>query len=66
MHAEPDGGREVISINGQMNPVVEVRPGEKQFWRIANIEREDDCTVPVEGVTRYAIATAGPPCVPSP
>jgi len=36
-HAEPGGGREVISINGQLNPVVEIRPGEMQFWRIAHI-----------------------------
>ena len=36
-HVEPGGGREVISINGQMNPAVEIRPGEMQFWRIANI-----------------------------
>jgi suppressor of ftsI len=36
-HAEPGGGREVISINGQIDPVVEIAPGEMQFWRIAHI-----------------------------
>jgi FtsP/CotA-like multicopper oxidase with cupredoxin domain len=60
-HAEPGGGREVISINGQMNPVVEMRPGEMQFWRIANVGATLFSPFRVEGVSLYAIATDGHP-----
>jgi FtsP/CotA-like multicopper oxidase with cupredoxin domain len=35
-HAQIDGG-EVVSINGQINPLIAMRPGEMQFWRIAHI-----------------------------
>ncbi len=60
-HAEPGGGREVISVNGQMNPVVEIRPGEMQFWRIANIGATLFSPFQIEGVPLYAIATDGHP-----
>jgi FtsP/CotA-like multicopper oxidase with cupredoxin domain len=60
-HAEPGGGREVISVNGQMNPVVEIRPGEIQFWRIAHIGATLFAPFRVEGVSLYAIATDGHP-----
>ena len=30
-------GGEVVSINGQINPLITMRPGEMQFWRIAHI-----------------------------
>jgi suppressor of ftsI len=33
-HAELGEGNEIISINGQTNPLVDIRPGEMQFWRI--------------------------------
>jgi hypothetical protein len=36
-HAELGEGNEIISINGQLNPLVDIRPGEMQFWRIAHI-----------------------------
>jgi suppressor of ftsI len=26
-HAEPGGGREIITVNGQLNPLVDIRPG---------------------------------------
>jgi suppressor of ftsI len=35
-HAQIGGG-EVVSINGQINPSIAMRPGEMQFWRIAHI-----------------------------
>src|ERR1700730_13390655 len=59
-HAEP-GGLEVISINGQMNPVVEIRPGEMQFWRIAHIGATLFAPFRFSGVSLYAIATDGHP-----
>jgi suppressor of ftsI len=29
--------REVISINGQINPAIRIKPGEIQFWRLGHI-----------------------------
>jgi suppressor of ftsI len=60
-HAEPGGGREVISVNGQMNPVVDIRPGELQFWRIANIGATLFSPFQIHGMPIYAIATDGHP-----
>jgi FtsP/CotA-like multicopper oxidase with cupredoxin domain len=60
-HAEPGGGREVISVNGQMNPLVEIRPGELQFWRIANIGATLFSPFKIDGVSLYVIATDGHP-----
>jgi suppressor of ftsI len=60
-HAEPGGGREVISVNGQMNPVVDIRPGEMQFWRIANIGATMFAPFQFQGVSLYVVATDGHP-----
>jgi suppressor of ftsI len=60
-HAEPGGGREVISVNGQMNPVVEIRPGEMQFWRIANVGATLFSPFQIQGMPLYVIATDGHP-----
>ena len=60
-HAEPGGGREVISINGQIDPVVEIAPGEMQFWRIAHIGATLFAPFRFQGVSLYVIATDGHP-----
>jgi suppressor of ftsI len=60
-HAEPGGGREIISVNGQMNPVVEIRPGEMQFWRIAHVGATLFAPFQFQGVSLYVIATDGHP-----
>jgi suppressor of ftsI len=60
-HAEPGAGREIISINGQLNPVVELRPGEMQFWRIANIGATLFIPFKIEGMSLHVIATDGHP-----
>jgi FtsP/CotA-like multicopper oxidase with cupredoxin domain len=60
-HAEPGGGREVISVNGQINPVIEIRPGEMQLWRVANIGATLFSPFRIEGVSLYVIATDGHP-----
>jgi FtsP/CotA-like multicopper oxidase with cupredoxin domain len=36
-HAELGDDNQIISINGQLDPLVQIRPGEMQFWRIAHI-----------------------------
>jgi FtsP/CotA-like multicopper oxidase with cupredoxin domain len=60
-HAELGEGNEIISINGQLNPMVEVRPGEMQFWRIANIGATLFIKFQIEGMPLYVMATDGHP-----
>ena len=59
-HAEIDK-REVISINGQLNPAVPIKPGEIQFWRLAHIGAALFIKFRIEGMPLYAIATDGHP-----
>jgi FtsP/CotA-like multicopper oxidase with cupredoxin domain len=56
-HAE----REIVSVNGQVNPVVPIRPGEMQFWRIANIGATMFLKFRIEGMPLYVVATDGHP-----
>ena len=60
-HAELDGDKEIISINGQLNPIVQIRPGEMQFWRIANIGATLFIKFHIEGMPLYAVAIDGHP-----
>ena len=60
-HAELGEDNEIISINGQLNPTVHIRPGETQFWRIANIGATLFIKFRVEGMPLYAVATDGHP-----
>jgi FtsP/CotA-like multicopper oxidase with cupredoxin domain len=60
-HAEPGGGREIISVNGLLNPMVQIRPGELQFWRIANIGATLFIKFAVEGMPLYVMAIDGHP-----
>jgi suppressor of ftsI len=60
-HAEPGNNREIISINGQLNPVVDIRPGEMQFWRIANIGATLFFPLQIQGMPLYVMATDGHP-----
>ena len=53
------GEREIISINGQVNPAVMIRPGEVQFWRIAHIGASLFIKLRIEGMPLYVVATDG-------
>lgn len=59
-HVEHTEG-EIISINGQVNPVVTIRPGEVQFWRIAHIGATLFIKFRIEGMPLYVITTDGHP-----
>ena len=59
-HAEL-GENEIVSINGQVDPAVPIRPGEMQFWRIGNIGAEAFLKFRVEGMPLYVVATDGHP-----
>jgi FtsP/CotA-like multicopper oxidase with cupredoxin domain len=60
-HAEPGGDREIISVNGQLNPLVRIGAGEMQFWRIANIGATLFIRFAIEGMPLYVVATDGHP-----
>jgi suppressor of ftsI len=60
-HAELGEENEVISINGQLDPIVPIRPGEMQFWRIANIGATLFIKFRIEGMPLYLLATDGHP-----
>lgn len=53
------GDREVISINGQINPVVPMQAGEPQFWRLAHIGATAFLKLAIPGVTLRVVATDG-------
>jgi FtsP/CotA-like multicopper oxidase with cupredoxin domain len=54
-----DEDTQVLAINGQINPLVQIRPGQMQLWRIANIGAELFIKLHVEGMALYVIATDG-------
>jgi FtsP/CotA-like multicopper oxidase with cupredoxin domain len=58
-HVKLDDESEIVSINGQINPVVAMSPGEMQFWRIAHIGASDFYKFRIEGMALYVVATDG-------
>ena len=60
-HIEVGTDSELISINGQINPVVQIRPGEMQFWRIGHIGATLFIKFRIEGMPLYVVARDGHP-----
>ena len=60
-HVEIGEGNQLISINGQINPTVAIRPGERQFWRIGHIGATIFIKFHIEGMPLYVLATDGHP-----
>ncbi|MBR0906699.1 multicopper oxidase domain-containing protein [Bradyrhizobium liaoningense] len=58
-HAKAPDGTELVSINGQLNPLVEMRSGEMQLWRIANIGASNFYKIGISGMPLYIVATDG-------
>ena len=58
-HVKLEDESEIVSINGQVNPAVEMRAGEMQFWRIAHIGASDFYKFRIEGMPLYVVATDG-------
>jgi hypothetical protein len=44
-------------INGQINPTVQIRPGEMQFWRIGHVGATLFIKFRIEGMPLYVVAT---------
>jgi suppressor of ftsI len=51
--------RDVVSVNGQINPIVPIEPGDMQLWRIANIGATMFIKFRVDGMPLYVVATDG-------
>jgi suppressor of ftsI len=60
-HVELGDENEVISINGQIDPEVGIRPNEMQFWRIGQIGATLFIKFRIEGMALYVLATDGHP-----
>jgi suppressor of ftsI len=60
-HQEIGEDNEIISINGQLNPMVQIRPGEMQFWRIGNIGATLFIKFRIEGMPLFVVSTDGHP-----
>ena len=60
-HAEIGAENEILSINGQINPMVQIRPGEMQFWRIGHVGATLFIKFRIEGMPLYIVATDGHP-----
>ena len=48
-------------VNGQLNPVIRMRPGEVQRWRIANIQANDFMELSLDGHQLHQIAADANP-----
>ena len=48
-------------VNGQLNPVIRMRPGEVQRWRIANIQANDFMELSLDGHRLHQIAADANP-----
>ena len=55
----PETATRFLAINGQRRPVIEMRPGEVQRWRILNAAYQDDMLLDLEKHDLHAIAYDG-------
>jgi FtsP/CotA-like multicopper oxidase with cupredoxin domain len=52
----------ITYVNGQLRPRIDIRPGEYQRWRLANMQTDAFLSVPVPaGLTAWLIETDGTP-----
>ncbi len=52
---------ERLTVNGEVNPVINMKSGETQLWRLANIGPENEFLVQLPGNTFHVIAEDGSP-----
>ena len=57
-HETPD---EVMTVNGSLRPEIEIAPGERQFWRIANASADRYVDLELEGQSFEIVAMDGEP-----
>jgi len=49
----------LVMINGQVNPVLNIRPGQVQRWRIVNASNARFCKLSLENHSMYLVGTDG-------
>jgi suppressor of ftsI len=54
-------GNERLTVNGEVNPVINIKSGETQLWHLANIGPENELTVELPGHKFYVIVEDGSP-----
>ena len=54
-------GHESLTVNGEVNPAINIKSGETQLWRLANIGSENEYTLTLPGNTFNVIAEDGSP-----
>ncbi|HEU5432954.1 MAG TPA: multicopper oxidase domain-containing protein, partial [Thermomicrobiales bacterium] len=57
----PEAVPRFLSVNGQREPIVRLRPGEVQRWRIIHTGHEDNLRLTLDGHALHAIAYDGIP-----
>ena len=55
----PETATRFLAINGQRRPMIEMRPGEVQRWRILNAAYQDDMLLDLEKHELHAVAYDG-------
>ena len=55
----PEAVPRFLSVNGQREPIIRLRPGEVQHWRIVHAGHEDNLRLALEGHELHAIAYDG-------
>ncbi|MBL8126934.1 MAG: multicopper oxidase domain-containing protein [Chloroflexia bacterium] len=55
----PEGATRFFTINGQREPIIRLRPGEVQRWRILHAGYQDDILMSLDGHTLLPIARDG-------
>ena len=55
----PEGATRFFSVNGQREPIIRMRPGEVQRWRILHAGYQDDILLSLEGHQLLPIARDG-------
>jgi FtsP/CotA-like multicopper oxidase with cupredoxin domain len=58
---EPETPHEIMTLNGSVRPEIEIAPGERQFWRIANASADRYVDLELEGQTFEIVAMDGEP-----
>jgi FtsP/CotA-like multicopper oxidase with cupredoxin domain len=54
-------GHESLTVNGEVNPTINITSGETQLWRLANIGSENEYIIKLPGNTFHVIAEDGSP-----
>jgi len=58
---EQEAPEEVMTVNGSLRPEIQIAPGERQFWRIANASADRYMDLELEGQSFEIVAMDGEP-----